>query len=131
MKIRLIAVTALLVCSFATLASAADDGNTQPRLSTGGTMFANDFYEIIPTANGTGNVKGVRCVNSIPVLLKIYVNGGTAQTLTIDNSGSPSSDSGWIPMNLRFTTSIRVRMERPSSPTGTESAQCTISWAFD
>lgn len=121
----------LLVLGTSAAASAADDGMTQPRLSTGGTMYANDWYEIIGTTNGSGNVKGVRCVATVGVTIKIYVNGGSAQSLTIDNTAWPNADSGWIPLNVRFTSSIRVRMERGAWPTTVDSAQCAVSWGFD
>ncbi|HEX8152365.1 MAG TPA: hypothetical protein VF698_04525 [Thermoanaerobaculia bacterium] len=122
------AVLLLAVVLAAPLTYAADDGQTQPRLSVGGTNYANDYYEIVQT-NGSGNVKGIRCINSVALSVKIYVNGGSAQQL--DMPGSIDIDSGWIPMNVRFTSSIRVRMERPSWPTTQDSGVCTVSWALD
>lgn len=129
-KVLSVAVVLVLTTALAPAAWAADDGNTQPKLSYGYTQYAGDYYEIVATTSGTGNVKGVHCTNTVPVNILVYVNGGSAQTLNVNGFGA-NNDSGWIPMNVRFTSSIRVRMERPSFPTGFDEAQCAVSWAFD
>lgn len=115
----------------ATAASAADDGQTQPRLSSGSTNYANDYYDIIYATSSAGNVKGIRCNNAVAIDVKIYVNGGSAQTLTISNSAWPNYDTGWIPLNVRFTSSIQIRMERPAWPQTQDSATCVVSWGLD
>jgi hypothetical protein len=109
----------------------SDEGQTQPRLNSGSTLYPNDYVEIVPSTNGSGNVKGIRCTNTVPVWIKIYVNGGTAQTLTFDGGPDVDFDSQWVPMNVRFSSSIRVRMERPSSLNGTDPGVCRVSWALD
>ncbi|HEY0141795.1 MAG TPA: hypothetical protein VGF48_12930 [Thermoanaerobaculia bacterium] len=122
---------ALALCLvFASAASAADDGNTQPRLTSSNLNSPNSAIDIIATTNGTGNVKGVQCDNTIMsgLAIEFYINGGSAQTISLANYGS---DTGWIPMNLRFTSSIRVRMMRALSPVVYGDTPCTVSWALD
>jgi len=109
----------------------SDEGQTQPRLNSGSTLYPNDYVEIVPSTNGSGNVKGIRCMNGVPVLIKIYVNGGTAQTLTFEGGSDVLRDSQWVPMNVRFSSSIRVRMERPGSLNVTDGSVCFVSWGLD
>lgn len=115
---------------FASAAWAADDGNTQPKLSYSNLNSPNTAVDIISTTNGTGNVKGVQCDNTVQsgLTIEFYINGGSAQTISLANYGS---DTGWIPMNLRFTSSIRVRMVRALSPVVYGDSPCTVSCALD
>lgn len=123
----------------ATTAFAADDGNTQPKLTSGGVGGGiSSPQDIIGTTNGAGNVKGVQCSspssgNLGGASISLYVNGGSAQTLALSNT-QVLLDSGsnyytmFIPMNVRFTNSIRV------SVAGSQSGSfvsCTVSWALD
>ena len=129
-KIALSAVIALFV--FATSVSAADDGQTQPRLSTAGLNNPNTSIDIVTTTNGAGNVKGVVCQYGAAAILtvKFYINGGAAQSVEITSPLDSDGITGWIPMNLRFTSSIRVQLVRANviayGPTN-----CSVSWALD
>ncbi len=87
------------------------------------------YYEVIGTTSGTGNVKGIRCSTNETVNVNIYVNGGSAQQLSLTQGAVSGNDTGWIPMNVRFTSSIRVRIERPTSSYAVD--QCYVSWALD
>lgn len=130
-KLFLVAFVLVLAVALAPSAWAADDGNTQPKLSLGYTQYLNDYYKIVPTTSGAGNVKGIRCLNSSANMqVKIYVNGGSAQTITPVGL-STNAETLWIPMNVRFTTSIRVRMERLGGPSGYYDDECVVSWALD
>jgi hypothetical protein len=122
---------------FASAARAADDGQTQPRLSTAGLIYTNTSADVISTTNGTGNVKGVQCglLNNTSGVVNIFVNGGSAQALTINASDYPAdfnneNFSGWLPLNVRFTSSIRVQLQKPSG-SGTGNFSCVVSWALD
>jgi hypothetical protein len=127
---KLVFLAVLVILAVAPSAAwAADDGNTQPKLNSGQLLSPFGYYEVIGTTSGTGNVKGVRCSTNDSVDVKIYVNGGSAQTLSLAAGATSGSDSGWIPMNVRFTSSIRVRIERPTSTYTVD--QCYVSWAFD
>jgi hypothetical protein len=136
---NLFAVAVLLSIATATSAFAADDGNTQPKLTSGGVGGGiSSPQDIIGTTNGAGNVKGVQCSspssgNLTSTSINIFVNGGGAQTLSLSNA-QVLLDSGsnyyimYIPMNVRFGTSIRVQQ------TGSQSGSfvsCTVSWALD
>jgi hypothetical protein len=128
-KLFLVVSILVLTAALAPSAWAADDGNTQPKLNTGNIWAPNDAVDIIATTSGTGNVKGVRCTVTSGATLKIYVNGGSAQSLDVFGT-TVSGDTMWIPMNVRFTSSIRVRLENGGAYQ-TSGGQCWVSWALD
>jgi hypothetical protein len=122
---------------FASTAYAADDGQTQPKLNSAGLIFANTSTDIISTTSGTGNVKGVYCrfLSGSNAVINIFVNGGSAQALSMNASDYPFdannvSFSGWVPMNVRFTSSIRVQLQKPVG-SGSGDVTCHVSWALD
>lgn len=137
-RFKLFAVVLLSIAT-ATTAFAADDGNTQPKLTSGGVGGGiSSPQDIIGTTNGAGNVKGVQCsspsaTNLGSAAISIYVNGGSAQTLALSNTqvlldSASNYYTLFIPMNVRFTSSIRV------SVAGTQwgsFVSCTVSWALD
>lgn len=126
---------------FLTLSSAAwavDDGETRPRLNYANLSSPGTSTDIVATTSGSGNVKGVYCqfTVSVPVLINFYVDGGAAQTVTLMNSYFPvdfngNGFTGWVPYNIRFSTSIRVQMQRSSSPAISGDTGCVVSWALD
>src|SRR5215467_15903703 len=109
MKTALIGILMLaLVVTVAPAARAADDGNTQFKLNSASIYYPNDGYYLVNTT-GSGNVKGIRCSGiSNPFTVEIKINGGTTQNFT--NFGDQGADSGWVPMNLRFTSSVSVEV---------------------
>lgn len=130
----LAAVLCFFICD---TAWAADDGQTQPRLSYATLNTPGTSVDIIPPTNGAGNVKGIHCkfVAQSNVVFHFYVNGGAAQTITVNyNRFEPDANgtrySGWIPFNTRFDSSIRIQMERPASGLAADTS-CTVSWALD
>jgi hypothetical protein len=132
LSILVIAVT----LAWPSSAKAADDGQTQPKLSHNGLQWQNTSADIVSTTNGAGNVKGVQCLFTpvVAITIKFYVNGGSAQSVTIDPSYYPADSngahfSGWIPYNVRFSSSIRVEMSRGAGSAGDIS--CAVSWALD
>ncbi len=125
------------------VALAADDGQTQPKVNT---TFTNSTTatDLIATTNGSGNVKGVTCKLTqdgsgfFPTaLVKFYVNGGSAQSVTLTSdymlpSGTgPFADgyTGWVPFNVRFTNSIRITIQKATS-SGLQ-IDCAVSWGLD
>lgn len=138
------AVLVVLCMCVAPAAIAADDGNTQPKVNSASNNSSTTATDLIATTNGSGNVKGVACglnqdgYNRFPhALVKFYVNGGTAQSVTITGEQHPAhgdpgyqiANTGWVPFNVRFTTSIRVTIQKASS-TGA-SIDCAVSWGLD
>ena len=98
-------------------------------------IFPNTSFDVIPTTNGVGNIKGIQCtfVNNSTGILNIFVDGGSAQALTLTGSHYPrdvdgETFTGWIPFNIRFTTSIRIQLQKGS---GTGQIACSVSWALD
>lgn len=135
-SLKLFAVVLLSIAT-TTTAFAADDGNTQPKLNSGGVGGGiSSPQNIIGTTNGAGNVKGVQCSSSgslASVSISIYVNGGSAQTLALSNAqvlldSASTFYTMYIPMNVRFTSSIRVTVA--GSVSGPY-VSCTVSWALD
>lgn len=138
MKALRLASLALVLVLSATSAWAVDDGQTRPRLSSSGLNAPNTSTDIIATTNGSGNVKGVHCqfIATAPVVINFYVDGGSAQSITLFSSDFPVDDNlngftGWIPYNIRFSTSIRVQMQRAMSPVIYGYTGCLVSWALD
>jgi hypothetical protein len=126
------------------VATAADDGQTQPKLSTAFSNSHTTATDLIATTNGAGNVKGVTCKlvqdgsGSFPAaLVKFYVNGGSSQPITLSSDYMlPSSAAsyadgytGWVPLNVRFTSSIRITIQKSSS--SGLAVDCGVSWGLD
>lgn len=122
----------LALTLFALIASsafAADDGNTKWRINQGSLYSPSSSIDLIATTNGAGNVKGVRCNAPSQISVSVYVNGGSAETFVFDPAYFANSDSGWIPHNIRFTSSIRVAISRGSGSYGDNI--CAVSWGLD
>lgn len=83
-------------------------------------------------------MKGVQCSspgsgNLSSTSISIYVNGGSAQTLNLANTqvlldSASNYYISFIPMNVRFTSSIRVQQAGPQSGAF---VSCTVSWGLD
>ena len=143
MRKALAALVVVFVCA-AQGAMAADDGNTQPKINTASNNSHTTATDIIATTNGSGNVKGVICTLNqdgygiLPeAVVKFYVNGGSAQSVTLSpgyqqefgDPGYVRGYTGWVPFNVRFTSSIRVSIQKASS-WGSQ-LDCAVSWGLD
>lgn len=130
---------AVFLLSIATTAFASDDGQTQPKLnnaSVGG--GGSSPVDIVSLTNGAGNVKGYQCSsissgNLSSAAVNIYVNGGSAQTLSISHAeiledSASNFYTAFIPLNVRFTSSIKVTV---SGSTSGAAVDCSVSWALD
>jgi hypothetical protein len=143
MRNMLVALVVAVVC-VAPVAMAADDGLTQPKLNTASNNSSTTPTDLIATTNGAGNVKGIICAlnqdgwgNLPEALVKFYVNGGSAQSVTLSPGylpqvGDPGyvvAYTGWVPFNVRFTSSIRVTLQKAAS-SGSQ-MDCQVSWGLD
>ena len=119
---------------------AVDDGQTSPRFNRADLVSSNTSADIIPLTSGSGNVKGFQCeygtgVFSSKLRISFYVDGGTAQSAplylfpVVDSPGSQYV-TAFIPMNVRFQSSIRVLFERLGI-SGTGGSGCVVSWGLD
>lgn len=125
---KLLGFSAVLLIA-ATNMSAADDGNTKWRLNKAGVFYPNTSADVIATTSGAGNVKGVRCNGFVLITVSVYVNGGAAESFQYDPSSYEDGPSGWIPFNIRFTSTIRVAISRGSGSSGEN--YCVVAWGLD
>ena len=128
-KLAILSILFLFLTASATFA--ADDGNTKPRLSNG--AVSSGTTDIINETSVSGNVKGVSCIFSSTLSAIIFtVNGAATQTINMPNGfldANGERQTGWIPMNIRFTSSIRVQIQQGSG--ATSQFNCDVSWALD
>jgi hypothetical protein len=126
-------VAAVIVFVVPSSAQASVGGNAIPKYSFGQIFAPNSTTDLIPSTNGSGNVWGARCIISTtgdPVDIKFTVDGGTVRTITLDplyfeQDAIGQVVSGWIPMNVAFSTSIHVQIHNGST-SGT--INCWASW---
>lgn len=138
MNAKMIVLTAVLCAFIPALALAADPGNVTPRYSAATILNANSTVDLIPSTSGAGNVRGIKCVfpsnaGGCSVKIKTSVDGAAATSFVIDPSFlERESDlagqflSGWIPMNIQFTSSIQVQLN--NTGLGTATINCWASW---
>jgi hypothetical protein len=139
---------ALVVLAMASLcvsqaAFAVDDGQTQPKVSIAVNNSSSTPTDLIALTNGSGNVKGVLCAltqasgNFTSAVVKFYVDGGGAQTVSLDETYQPQATiggttygyTGWVPFNVRFSSSIRITIQKSGGSGG--QIDCTAAWALD
>lgn len=130
---KLVLVSFMFSLLTASAALAVDDGNTKPRLSSAAVTYGTQSADIIYQTSVTGNVKGVSCsfVNGAYGSVRFTVDGAAAQAITVSGQFSDSSGTtytGWIPMNIRFNSSIYVEVQH-AGPNG--EVACRVSWALD
>ena len=127
----LIAVVVVFVLPAAAQASVG--GNAIPKYSFAQIFSPSSTIDLIPSTNGSGNVWGTRCIisnTSDAVDIKFTVDGGTVRTITLDPlsfevDGIGQLVSGWIPMDIAFSTSIHVQIHNGATG-GT--INCWASW---
>ena len=127
-------VAAVLVFAVPSAVRASVGGNTTPKYSFGQIFAPNQTIDLIPSTSAAGNVWGVKCIipsTSDPVDVKFTVDSGTVHTITLDPlylevDGSGNHTTGWVPMDIAFSTSIHVQIHNTSLTTG--SINCFASW---
>ncbi len=136
MKFKLLVLSAVLSLAMASTAVAIDEGQTRPRLNSEGAFGGQTTY-LIPLTQGAGNIKGISCnfvSSSAKVKINFTIDGGSVQQITIHADHYPIIDSRnrspFIPMNVRFESSILVQMDRTGS-TGSGESFCVASWGLD
>lgn len=132
-KLLIAAVIALVLPG---MASASIGGNAIPHYSFAEIFSANSTIDLVSTTNGSGNVWGVKCIfpstaSGATLLVQFTIDGGTTRTITLDPTFLEIDDNGrfvtgWIPMDLAFSTSIRIQLSNVSQ--GTARDDCWASW---
>jgi hypothetical protein len=140
MRLRASIMVIVLGLTAFSSAWAADEGQTQPRLDKAQISYGQTV-DLVPLTSGSGNVKGIQCkfgsgVSASQLHIAFSIDGGTAQSIQIPYTQfSPADSNGirysdFIPMNLRFETSIRIQMTRSGS-IDSGNVTCVASWALD
>ena len=130
---KLILTSIMISLLTASAALAVDEGNTKPRLSSAAVTYTPQSAHLIYQTSVSGNIKGVSCsfVNGAYGYILFTVDGAALQTITVSGEFSDSSGrtyTGWIPMNIRFNSSIDVAVHHVG-PSG--EVACRVSWALD
>jgi|tagenome__1003787_1003787.scaffolds.fasta_scaffold17311497_1 hypothetical protein len=129
-------VAAVIVFAMPSAARASIGGNAIPKYNYAQIYATTSTVDLIPSTNGSGNVWGIRCIfpNTYfgpSVDVKFTVDGGTVRTINLDPAYFDQDVnsrylSGWIPMNIAFSTSIRVQLSNVGH--GTSTIDCWASW---
>jgi len=138
MTAKHLVLTVALCVFIPALAHAADPGNVTPRYSAATIFLSNSTVDLIPSTSAAGNVRGIKCIfpdnaGGASVKIKTSVDGATATSFIIDPTNlereadlAGQFTSGWIPMNIQFTSSIQVQLNNTSL--GTANINCWASW---
>jgi hypothetical protein len=129
-------VAAAIVSILPSAAQAAVGGNAIPHYNYAQIFAVSSTVDLVPSTNGSGNVWGVRCIfpstgAGSGVKLLFTVDGGTVRTITLDPTYFDQDVnsrylSGWTPMDIAFSTSIRIQMN--NTGLGTSTIDCWASW---
>jgi hypothetical protein len=139
-------IAASIIALLPSVARAVDAGETKPKYSVADSTNPSTTTNLVPLTSASGNLKGIACLFSgtgggAVITINIYVDGGAAQALSLDASGTTFQEfptdnasrefTGWIPMNVRFGTSLKVDMVRGGGPYTFNDLVCAASWALD
>jgi hypothetical protein len=116
---------------------AAVGGNAVPKYSYAQLFAPSSTVDLIPTTSGSGNVWGIRCITSStsdPIVVTFTVDGGTSHAITIDPllfEVDPNGRliSGWLNLDIAFSTSIHVQIHNTTLTAGT--IDCWASWGLN
>lgn len=139
MKLRLTLVIAAIIVLALPFASQAATvgGNAVPHYNHAQISTMGSTVDLVPSTSGSGNVWGVKCIfpstaGGASVNVQFTVDGMTpVRTITLDPTNfdqdcSGRYLSGWIPMDIAFSTSIRIQLN--NTGLGTTTIDCYASW---
>ena len=138
MKLRLTLVIVAVITLALPFASQAATvgGNTVPHYNHAQISSSNSTVDLVPLTSGAGNVWGVKCIFAsnaagASVNVQFTLDGGTTRTITLDPTNFEQEEfsrfvSGWIPMDLTFSSSVRIQLN--NSGLGTTTIDCYASW---
>jgi hypothetical protein len=121
--------------------AAGQAGNLTPKYSNATISTASSTVDLIPSTFGSGDVHGIKCLfpsgaGGASVKVIFTVDGGTASSFIIDPtflereaSGAGQFLSGWIPMDIEFTSSIQVQLN--NTLLGTTTIRCWAAWGLN
>ena len=132
----LLAAAVVLVLPSAVHASVG--GNTTPKYSYAQLFAPNSTVDLIPNATSvSGNIWGIRCITSSTsdsVAVNFTVDGNPVRTITLDPllfEVDPNGRliSGWLNLDVAFSSSIHVQIHNTSLTAGT--IDCWASWGLN
>jgi hypothetical protein len=147
-SLQILLAAALLVMA-PIAAFAADDGGSKLLYVTATSTNPNTTITLVNQSTGPGNLKGIACLfvgtpdTANPpgslVNVEITVDSGTQQTITLsainfpaDNSSTKQEYSGFLPYNVRFGSSLLVKLNRNNNNSGTyNSITCGVTYDLD
>jgi hypothetical protein len=121
--------------------AAAHAGNLTPKYSVATISVANSTVNLIPSTAGSGNVHGIKCLfpsagGGASVKIIFTVDSGTASSFILDptvmereSDGAGKFLSGWIPMDIEFSSSIQVQLN--NTLLGTAAITCSAAWGLN
>jgi len=114
----------------------ADEDRGEPRARAALPSLAapgHPLQHLLAVAHREQPAAVVSCTFSSLLSAIIFtVNGAATQTINMPNGfldANGERQTGWIPMNIRFTSSIRVQIQQGSG--ATSQLNCDVSWALD
>lgn len=129
-------IAAVLVLALPSASQASVGGNAIPHYNHGQIFAVSSTVDLVPSTNGSGNVWGVKCIfpsnaGGASVNVQFTVDGGTTRTITLDPTYFEQDEfsrfsSGWVPMDIAFSTSIRIQLN--NTGLGTATIDCFASW---
>jgi len=136
LRLTLIIVAAIaLALPFASQAATVG-GNAVPHYNHAQIFAVSSTVDLVPTTNGSGNVWGVKCIfpsnaGGASVNVQFTLDGGTTRTITLDPTYYEQEEfsrfvSEWIPMDLTFSSSVRIQLN--NTGLGTTTIDCWASW---
>lgn len=121
------------------------NGPTKPRYNRLAQAASYGTYsDLIPLTSGSGYLNGINVLflsdggnnYTTDCNIEVTIDGGAAQVISIsrlDYSGDFASNinTGFIPLDLRFNSSLRVRGARTSGTQFFSSVSFTAAWSLD
>ena len=119
-------------------------GPTRPRYSRMNSSTINSYIDLIPLTSGAGYLNGINVYFpgdgsnfSSACNIEVTIDGGVAQVVSVladdftyDPTMAPGTNTGFIPFDLRFNSSLRVRVTRTNG-TQFSAVFFTAAWSLD
>ena len=118
------------------------NGPTKPRFNRASSFTNNSYVDLIPLTSGAGYLNGINVLfpadGNVYVSacnIEVTIDGAAAQVIAVrrddfENEFTTNINTGFIPLDLRFNSSLRVRVTRTEGTSFT-SATFAAAWSLD